>query len=374
MKTRRILIIEPFLTGSHAQWLEEYRKYSRHNISVLSLPGRNWKWRMHGAAVTLAKRFLNLNEPPHVIVATDMLDVATFVSLTRHRLNGCAVLTYFHENQLTYPWSKSDPDIHTGRDEHYGFINYTSALVSDGVIFNSRYHRDSFLSALPDFLNRFPDHRELENIEVIRKKSTVLYPGIDTDFIDSVHPPDSEDEPPLVIWNHRWEYDKNPDEFFQVLESVMNKQIPFRLAVLGESYAASPEIFCKLSSIFGHRLIYQGYADNRAEYIRWLKCGKLLPVTSNQDFFGISILEAIYSGCTPLLPHRLTYPELIPHQHHNRFIYRDIRDLQTKIENLLTGGYSSRMHGTAPSMVKPFSWNKLAPEYDDYFSGFCPAE
>ncbi|MCS5640060.1 MAG: DUF3524 domain-containing protein, partial [Candidatus Marinimicrobia bacterium] len=49
----KILIVEPFLSGSHKAWAESYAKHSKHEVEIISLPGRFWKWRMHGGAVTL---------------------------------------------------------------------------------------------------------------------------------------------------------------------------------------------------------------------------------------------------------------------------------------------------------------------------------
>ena len=36
-----ILYIEPFYTGSHKKWIDAYKKYSKHNIQILGLPGKN---------------------------------------------------------------------------------------------------------------------------------------------------------------------------------------------------------------------------------------------------------------------------------------------------------------------------------------------
>ncbi len=137
----KILIIEPFFGGSHKQWAEGWQKHSQHQIKLLTLSAHHWKWRMHGAAVTLADRFLKMDFDPDWIVATDMLDFATFLSLTRKKSNGIATAIYFHENQLSYPWSPADEDKNMQRDNHYMFINYTSALVADLCLFNSSYHR-----------------------------------------------------------------------------------------------------------------------------------------------------------------------------------------------------------------------------------------
>ena len=57
----KILFIEPYYSGSHKQWIDSYKKYSKHSIDLLTLPGRYWKWRMHGGAITIANEFMKNN-------------------------------------------------------------------------------------------------------------------------------------------------------------------------------------------------------------------------------------------------------------------------------------------------------------------------
>ena len=40
----KIVLIEPFYTGSHQSWVEGFKATSRHDITILSLTGKNWKW------------------------------------------------------------------------------------------------------------------------------------------------------------------------------------------------------------------------------------------------------------------------------------------------------------------------------------------
>lgn len=140
----KILLAEPFFSGSHASWASGYQKHSRHEVDIISLPGRHWKWRMHGGAVSLARALESRKEMPDLLLATDMLDVAVFLGLARKRLDGVSTGVYFHENQLTYPWSPQDRDVKKGRDFHYGFINWTTALAADRLFFNSEYNRAVF--------------------------------------------------------------------------------------------------------------------------------------------------------------------------------------------------------------------------------------
>ena len=142
----KILIIEPYFEGSHKRWILEFQKFSSHTIELLTLPGRYWKWRMHGGALSLAEKYNELNFKPDIILTSDMLNLPLFKSVAN--TDNIPIIMYFHENQITYPWSPNDRDIIKERDHHYGFINYSSALVSDLNLFNSDFHRNSFIDSL----------------------------------------------------------------------------------------------------------------------------------------------------------------------------------------------------------------------------------
>ncbi|MBT3801665.1 MAG: DUF3524 domain-containing protein [Bacteroidetes bacterium] len=360
-----ILIVEPFFTGSHAIWAQDYVKNSINNVTILNLPGRHWKWRMHGGAITLAEQFNNLLQLPDIIIASDMLDVSLFISLIRHKIGKIPVITYFHENQLTYPWSSADSDVGNGRDAHYGFINYTSALISDGILFNSHFHLNSFPSALEPFLQSFPDYQNSMAVSNIRNKSKVIYPGIDTELFDQFQLTAKPSDPPLIIWNHRWEYDKNPEEFFKALKIIKENRIPFKLAVLGEKYYNSPKIFGDIQSEFRDQIIHFGFAENIEDYAKILQSGSILPVTSIQDFFGISIIEAIYCGLQPLLPVRLSYPELIPKEYHEILFYADFDDLVIKLETALKR-YDHSIENNCRSIGSNYSWSVIGKKLDEF--------
>ncbi len=47
-----------------------------------------------------------------------------------------------------------------------------------------------------------------------------------------------------------------------------------------------------------------GYVESLADYARLLWRADILPVTSQHDSFGASVVEAIYCGVYPLLPRR----------------------------------------------------------------------
>jgi glycosyltransferase involved in cell wall biosynthesis len=362
-----ILLLEPYYTGSHAAWADGYAAHSRHQVTVLSLPGRFWKWRMHGGAVTLARQFLDGEITPNLILASDMLDLTTFLALTRVQTSHLPTAIYFHENQLSYPWSPSDRDVSRGRNLHYGFINCASALAADAVFFNSQYHMESFLTELPRLLKNFPDYNELDTVECLRAKSEVLPLGLNLRHFDAYRrdpQPPAASSQPLILWNHRWEYDKNPQDFFRALYTLVDRRIEFALVILGERFRQQPAEFNEAYQRLGKRVRQFGYVPAFAEYARWLWRADLLPVTSHHDFFGASIVEGIYCGCFPLLPQRLSYPELIPSQYHKGYFYQDFDDLVDRLEAAIGNPDQMRQTGLRDAVAR-FDWSAMAPIYDD---------
>ncbi len=361
----RILLVEPYATGSHMQWASGYQKHSKHEVELLTLPGRHWKWRMHGAAVTLAKEFNALQYKPDLILATDMIDLATFLGLVRDKGQGIPVALYFHENQITYPWSATDSDPAKKRDHHYGHINLTSALAADRVFFNSKYHLSSFMQALPAFLKMFPDHQNLECCDALAAKSSVIPLGMDLKGLEQDHAPEPKQNRAVILWNHRWEYDKNPDEFFDALFRIQDRGWDFKLVVLGENFGSQPKVFDEAKKRLENHILHWGYTQSRAEYAQLVSQCDILPVTSIQDFFGGSIVEAMYLNVKPLLPKRLAYSEHIPKAVHNTFFY-DEGALVDKLQRWIKDVSVLRKQQTR-TFVEQYDWSLIAGQMDSEF-------
>lgn len=363
-----IHLFAPFFSGSHRRWAEELAEFSAHRIRLFTLPGRHWKWRMHGAAVELAQQFLQQEETPDLILTTDMLDTATFLALTRSRTAALPVAVYFHENQLTYPWSPTDEDVRQKRDRHYAWINYTSALSADAVFFNSQYHQRSFLRALPDFLRVFPDYQGLKTVDQIMAKAKVLPLGMKLAVYDEITPR-FESEVPVLLWNHRWEYDKNPESFFMICERLQQDDLPFQLIVLGESYSSRPKVFEAFKSKLSDRILHWGFAEDFAAYASLLKSATILPVTSRQDFFGGSVVEAMYCGLYPLLPNRLAFPEHLFPRQHPTMLYESDAELEQKLRSILTNPQILADTTATQASVARYDWQNLIRHYDKAFEG-----
>ena len=353
-----VLLIEPYYGGSHRTWADGYRRRSKHHVELLTLPAQFWKWRMMGGAVTLSRLYRQLSIRPEIILASDMFDLSTFRALTRTETSTLPVALYFHENQLTYPLGS--------RQKHgwqYGFINYTSALSADVVYFNSSYHRDAFFNELPKMLKHFGDLNELETVALLKQRSSVLPLGLDLRRFDNHRPKQkTSSKPPLIVWNHRWEEDKNPVAFLQTLYELVELDIPFQVALVGENFRQSPHEFEEARKRLGKRIIQYGFVENFEEYARLLWRADYVISTSNQDFFGSSVAEAIYCGCIPLVPCRLNYPHLIPSDLHHECLYSS-----GKLLPLLLRHVRGEAPVISPSLQKHiahFDWAIVVEQYD----------
>ena len=361
--TGNFLFLEPFFGGSHRDFAEGLIEHSRHRIELCSLPARFWKWRMRGAALYFAHKVSDPRKYDGLIV-TDLMSLADLKALW-----GAAcppALLYFHENQLTYPLAPGE-----SMDYQFGFTDLTSALAAEGILFNSRTHFDSFFSLLPRFLRMMPEYVPAWAVPAIRAKAAVLYPGCRFEPVSDIPPRGhGPPQPPLIIWNHRWEFDKNPGAIFVALDALVRRGVEFRLCLLGESHRIVPKEFLAARERLGRRIVRYGYVRSKEDYLGWLKKGDVVVSTSLQENFGIATVEAVHCGCTPLLPNRLSYPELIPVSLHGDFLYRDEEELVCKLERVLRAAAAGdkelrKVTRTLALEMNRYAWKNMIPAYDE---------
>ena len=363
----RILHLEPWLEGSHAAFVETLERRLAAEWTVLGLPGRHWKWRMRGSAMYFAS-----NERPALVAGHDLLLASSFTPLAElvslvGELRDVPKVLYFHENQLTYPTQTGETD---QRDHHFGFTQLVSASVSDLCLFNSRYNLDSFLAAGTDLVARMPDARPQGWPGVLASRCEVLPVPLElsrfarSPCVDDTAGP-QRDRGPIILWNHRWEHDKDPECFFRVLDVLARKKVPFRLVVCGRSHVRNPPVFDSLAERFGSRLLHLGFLSSRTEYADLLGRAHLVVSTARHEFFGVSVLEAVHAGARPVVPDRLAYPELFP----ARFRYADESDLASTLEQLCTSWTRGDrdLRRDRRTLTAPFDERRLVPRFRERF-------
>ena len=353
----QVIVLEPYFGGSHRLFLEGLQKQLPCPFLFLTLPAHGWKWRMRLAAPWFAKELLRiLPDGPgdnDCLLCSTFVDVALLKGLLPGRWQRIPIATYFHENQFAYPVRNEDE-----RDLHFGITNLTTALASDRLAFNSAYNLETFLNGCRTVLKKAPDITLPDAESSIRAKSIILPPPLDFSAIDTLDETARADSP-VILWNHRWEHDKNPERFFNALFELDQQEVDFQLIVVGQSFRQQPPIFEEARLRLRHRLLHFGYAPSRDEYLQWLHRADLVVSTAIHEFFGLAVLEAVRAGCRPLLPARLSYPELFPKE----YLYAK-GTLHKELVKSLRDGRLSRE--TARSLTEKFSWSSLAGEYQQW--------
>ena len=321
---KRILLLSAYRADSHAAWADWLTTtFDRFDWQVLELPGRHFRWRIRGNPLSWLDALREVRAD--ALVATSMVDLATLRGL-QPRLTGLPTLYYFHENQFAYPVGE-----HQVRSVEPQMVQLYGALAADRIAFNSPFNRDSFLDGTEQLLRRMPDRVPKGVRARIAAHSHVLPVPV-----DPVAPaPADRRDPALVVWNHRWEYDKAPEPFAEAVLEVAAHGHDFRLALLGPRPRQAPEPLRRLREQLGERIIADGCLP-RGEYLDVLARAGIVVSTALHEFQGLAMLEAASAGARPLVPDALCYPDQYPEAY--RYPAGDTAALARRLATWLTEG------------------------------------
>ena len=360
MSRLRILALEPYYGGSHRAVLDGLVERIDADWTLLTLPARKWKWRMRGAAITMADHVRELGGTFDLVYASTFVNLAEFRGLAGPAIGSVPAIVYFHENQLVYP------NRHTAEwDFQFPLTNITSALSAERCLFNTRWNLDTFLAEIPGFLKQFPDHLPRGVADRIAAKSSVLPPPFDPGPFDRTLGPHGvraavRGDRPRIVWPHRWEHDKDPETFFAAVSQLADEGLQFEVAVAGQVFGDRPDVFAEAEAHLGDRLVHLGEPEGRDDYARLLASADIAVSTAGNEFFGIAMIEAAYAGCYPLVPDRLAYPELYP----AAMRYTSIDALVARLRALV---FEPPVPGAARGPAERFTFEQLTEAYSAVF-------
>jgi glycosyltransferase involved in cell wall biosynthesis len=299
--TQRILLLSAYQADSHAWWTDWLQQaFPAIDWRLLTLPGRHFKWRIRGNPLSWIDQIAAASEGVDRLIATSMVDLATLRGLYPP-LAAIPADYYFHENQFAYPVGPDQrPSVEPQIVQLYG------ALSADRLLFNSAWNRDSFLDGVDRLLARMPDAVPTGIRERLAPRTAVLPVPIADPAMTPVRR-----YPGLILWNHRWEYDKAPEVFARALLQLADAGHDFRLALLGARPAQPPPALARIQSALPARIIADGRVPRR-DYNDLLQRAGIVVSTALHEFQGLGMLEATAAGATPLVPDALVYPEQYP--------------------------------------------------------------
>ncbi len=383
----KILLVEPWLTGSHLSWAEGYKASSAHDVGIVGLPGELWRWRLRGGALPLAEKittWIDMYGAPDLLLISGLVDVAELLGLARRNLPASvAVVIYQHESQLVYPVADGN------YDNGAALRNWMSWCAADLVLFNSYYHMRAVAEALPAFVASHPDDTHVPMLDPVIGRFEVFPVGVDLDRIPELEPfPRSdgagsepgqvqivekngsapiEAQPPTILWPHRWERDKDPAAFVAALKKVEEAGLDFRLVLAGQDppsgSASAVAERAEAEDRFADKIVASGDFCRR-DYLDLIQRCDIVVSCARHEFFGVAVVEAVAAGCMPLLPNALSYPEIIRPPWHRSVLYQPgtfgtrLVEAVAHIDEL-----KPEMTGLAQSMRR-FDWSNLASTYD----------
>lgn len=316
-----VWLLSAYRSDSHAAWVDWLRReIKRVEWRVLELPGRHFAWRIRGNPLSWIDRLPDVL--PDRILATSMVDLATLKGL-HPALARVPCWYYFHENQFAYP-----PNRRQVSNLEPCMVQLYGGLAADRLLFNSEFNRSSYLDGVDRLLDRMPDQVPADVVGRLAPKSHVLPVPVDAVAAGDKQPP------PLIVWNHRWEYDKRPDRFAEAMLALAGRGAAFRLALLGKRGRNPPEALARLRERLAGQIIADGQLDCEG-YRSVLGRASIAVSTAVQEFQGLAMLEAVSAGARPLVPDALCYPEQYPAGY--RYPVGDIRALVDRLEQWLTG-------------------------------------
>jgi len=291
-------LLSAYHTDSHASWADWLTSHLRDiDWQTFELPGRHFRWRIRGNPLSWLDTLPA--DGPDLLIATSMVDLATLRGL-RPALANTPCLYYFHENQFAYPRSRAQ---HSSVDPQ--MVQLYGALAATRIAFNSSYNRDSFLKGIKALGKKLPDHFPEGLDRRVSEKSQVL--GVP---IQPVAP--GNKNPRLILWNHRWEYDKAPELFAEAVAQLRRARVDFRLALLGARTPKPHPALQRIRSLVPpEHIVADGHLPGPA-YRQLLGQAGIVVSTAIHEFQGISVLEAVSAGATPLAPKHLCYPQQYP--------------------------------------------------------------
>jgi glycosyltransferase involved in cell wall biosynthesis len=178
---------------------------------------------------------------------------------------------------------------------------------------------------------------------------------------------------PVLLWNQRWAFDKNPEGLLNLLTGLDASGVDFHLIVTGRAAGRTPDPLRAIRTRFQDRLLHMGFVEDIDVYTELLHRADIVVSTAHHEFFGLAVMEAIRCGCHPVLPNRLSYPELIPERLHDPLLhaptlYDTPDDALTLCTTLLDGTARPLPPRTLHAIPDRFDWSTRAPVFDDAFA------
>lgn len=142
--------------------------------------------------------------------------------------------------------------------------------------------------------------------------------------------------PNRVVFSSRWDQEKQPDFFMDIVETVTeNNNIEFAVVQGGKLRSNNQKYVERARELEskGKLKIFENLAKN--EYYKILNNSRVLINTAVQDWTSNTVSEADALGCNVLFPAYRSFPEIFANDHTRMYIPWNKEDAINKLMNLI---------------------------------------
>lgn len=182
------------------------------------------------------------------------------------------------------------------RLEQRRLLQMIGSITADKILLNSDHTLFMMNESFGEYLND-------DELSRINSKSEVLKFGL----IEKRLPKLKDFEKPVIVYNHRTEFYKQPRETSQVLEAL-RKDYDFELWMTQRGQ--------KRDVLQPDRFV--GHPD-RSEYLKNIAVKAINTLNSTHETFCIAMLDSIALGHLVVVPDSVTFPELVPADYPYKF-------------------------------------------------------
>ena len=131
------------------------------------------------------------------------------------------------------------------------------------------------------------------------------------------------------------------------------------MIIVGKKYSQYPKIFDEANIKLKDEIIFNGYCESRQEYISKIRQSNILPVTSNQIFW-YKYYGSYLCGNYPVLPERLTYPELFDIENNHDIFYKNDKEFERKLIQVIENINNFNIAILQKELLDKFDWNRMS--------------
>lgn len=92
-----------------------------------------------------------------------------------------------------------------------------------------------------------------------------------------------------IVWPHRWEFDKAPEVFINILTKLKQKNLNFRVHILGGNFADVPDVLNDVKESLKENILTFGFVESKDEYYDILSSSDVVVSTAIHEFFGVAM-------------------------------------------------------------------------------------